>query len=94
MVLCSLSIRLITSGPQDLLIINVRSSNMKRPLAEATPSSSGLPRVTLVMDNGADRLRVGFAGEPEPRMVIPNCTAKLKGQLQVGEGMYLTLPYL
>ena len=39
---------------------------------------------TLVLDNGADRLKVGFAGDPAPRFLMPNCTAKLKGQLQVG----------
>ena len=44
-------------------------------------SSSTVP--TLVLDNGADRLKVGFAGEPSPRFLIPNCTAKLKGQVQV-----------
>eukprot|EP00624_Nannochloropsis_granulata_P002411 evm.model.NODE_22100_length_8472_cov_16.101274.2 len=38
---------------------------------------------TLVLDNGADRLKVGFAGDPAPRLLMPNCTGKLKGQLQV-----------
>lgn len=38
---------------------------------------------TLVLDNGADRLKMGFAGDPAPRFLMPNCTAKLKGQLQV-----------
>jgi len=42
---------------------------------------------TLVLDNGADRLKVGFAGDPAPRFLIPNCTAKLKGQLQVSGEM-------
>ena len=41
---------------------------------------------TLVLDNGADRLKVGFAGDPAPRFLMPNCTAKLKGQLQVSGG--------
>jgi len=42
---------------------------------------------TLVLDNGADRLKVGFAGDPAPRFLMPNCTAKLKGQLQVSRVM-------
>lgn len=49
---------------------------------------------TLVLDNGADRLKVGFAGDPAPRFLMPNCTAKLKGQLQVSgavEGVLLRL---
>lgn len=44
-------------------------------------SFSNVP--TLVLDNGADRLKIGFAGDPSPRFLIPNCTAKLKGQVQV-----------
>ncbi|GAB5030071.1 carotene isomerase, partial [Nannochloropsis oceanica] len=38
---------------------------------------------TLVLDNGAYHLKVGFAGDPAPRLLMPNCTAKLKGQLQL-----------
>ena len=53
----------------------------KRPLP---PSQSGSGyRPTVVIDNGADKIRVGFGGEPSPRFVMPNCTAKIKGQLQV-----------
>jgi hypothetical protein len=43
--------------------------------------------VTLVLDNGADRMKMGFAGDPAPRFYIPNCMAKLKGQLQVRRGL-------
>lgn len=48
---------------------------------------------TLVLDNGADRLKLGFAGEPGPRHWIPNCTAKLKGQVHVSIGLCV-LPLL
>ena len=41
------------------------------------------PRTSIVLDNGADRLKAGLAGDPKPRFSIPNCTAKLKGQLHV-----------
>jgi len=53
----------------------------KRPL----PSSTQPCHATVVIDNGADKIRVGYAGEPSPRVVVPNCTAKLKNQLQVCE---------
>ncbi|CAM9830779.1 unnamed protein product [Chrysoparadoxa australica] len=37
----------------------------------------------LVIDNGAGSVKAGFSGENEPRCVMPNCTARLRNQLQV-----------
>jgi hypothetical protein len=47
----------------------------------AAAASTTLP--TLVLDNGADRLKAGWSGDSEPRVRVPNCTAKLKGQVHV-----------
>lgn len=61
----------------------IHSSSSSARAAVGGGGGGGLP--TLVLDNGADRLKVGFAGEPAPRFLMPNGTAKLKGQVQVRE---------
>ena len=38
---------------------------------------------TIVADNGGSRLRLGYAGETQPRVEVPNCTARLRRQLRV-----------
>jgi actin-related protein len=37
---------------------------------------------TVCIDNGAFRMKAGFAGETEPSCVVPNLTAQMKAQLQ------------
>ncbi|CAN0353439.1 unnamed protein product [Pylaiella littoralis] len=41
---------------------------------------------TLVFDNGAGGLKAGFAGQPKPAHIMPNCTGKIKGQAQMAVG--------
>lgn len=36
---------------------------------------------TIVIDNGANELKIGYSGEEEPKYRVPNCTAKPKGHL-------------
>lgn len=38
-------------------------------------------KTTIVVDNGAGTLKVGFAGENEPKVRCPNCTASLPKQI-------------
>ncbi|CAM9350285.1 unnamed protein product [Discosporangium mesarthrocarpum] len=38
---------------------------------------------TIVFDNGAGKLKAGFAGEGSPSHSMPNCTAKQKNQMQL-----------
>lgn len=45
--------------------------------------SLNMPHKTLVFDNGAGGLKAGFAGQLRPSHTMPNCTAKIKNQLQV-----------
>ena len=40
----------------------------------------GSPAV-VVVDCGAHAVKAGFAGETNPRVVIPTCTATVKGQV-------------
>ena len=55
------------------------SAHRKPPAGKVVSTTT----TTVILDNGADRLKVGLAGDPEPRFRVPNCTAKLKGQLHV-----------
>ncbi|GMH39782.1 hypothetical protein BSKO_07680 [Bryopsis sp. KO-2023] len=34
----------------------------------------------VVLDNGGGTIKAGFAGDPNPVKVFPNCTAKIKGE--------------
>ena len=36
--------------------------------------------VVVVLDNGGSTIKVGFAGKSKPVAVVPNCTAKCKGE--------------
>ena len=38
---------------------------------------------SVVIDNGAGKIKFGFAGEQEPRGSMYNCTAKLSKQMQL-----------
>lgn len=40
---------------------------------------------TLVFDNGAGSLKAGTAGQLRPSHIMPNCTAKVKGQVRVNQ---------
>mmetsp|Transcript_22793 Transcript_22793/g.57969 ORF Transcript_22793/g.57969 Transcript_22793/m.57969 type:complete len:468 (-) Transcript_22793:233-1636(-) len=44
------------------------------------------PSAVVVIDNGGGNCKMGFAGEPAPRKVFPNCTAKPKGERQMYVG--------
>jgi actin-related protein len=37
----------------------------------------------VVFENGGSRLRAGFGGEAQPRLDVPNCTARLKRSLRL-----------
>ena len=37
----------------------------------------------VVLDNGSSTAKVGLASDPAPRVVAPNCTAHVKGQLKL-----------
>ena len=52
----------------------------------------GSPAV-VVVDCGAHAVKAGFAGETNPRVVIPTCTATVKGQVtkRVGDQVGLVL---
>lgn len=34
----------------------------------------------VVLDNGGDTVKIGFAGDASPARVFPNCTARAKGE--------------
>lgn len=37
----------------------------------------------IILDNGAFNVKAGFAGDPVPRYVAPNCIARARNQLRV-----------
>jgi actin-related protein len=41
------------------------------------------PSGVVVIDSGAGTVRGGYGGERQPRVCMPNCTARLKHQLGV-----------
>jgi actin-related protein 6 len=61
---------------ENLLII----SQIAKPHAERGCRRKSMQ--TVCIDNGAYRLKAGFAGDAEPTCIVPNFTAQMKAQLQ------------
>lgn len=56
-------------------LLQVGPSSLK--LGAMAPHTGAPGRqIVLVLDNGGDVLRIGFAGEPKPRMIVPNCIVR------------------
>ena len=53
----------------------------------AANSSSSSDEPIVVLDNGGDCIKIGFAGEPSPRHLVPNCSCKPKGEKRAYVGL-------
>lgn len=65
------------------VLISLGSQPPQRQSPDRSSSWSSTMSRTLVFDNGAGGLKAGTAGQLQPSHIMPNCTGKVKGQVQV-----------
>ena len=53
----------------------------KKTASKAAATGSSIPVNTniIVMDNGGDTIKIGFAGQISPTALVPNCACKPHG---------------